>query len=67
MSVLLDQFERDCTAIEVAPTAALKRGGVHPSLWWKWKNGDVSPTLRSFEAARAGLEAIRNHGAQDAA
>lgn len=62
MSDLLTDFERDCAAADVAPSAALKEGGVHPSLWAKWKKdkdeGGVSPTLRNFEAARAGLAAI---------
>ncbi|MCX7585043.1 hypothetical protein OUA97_01430 [Phenylobacterium sp. 58.2.17] len=28
---------------------------MHPSLWWKWRSGRVSPTLKSFEAARGKL------------
>lgn len=73
MSDLLTDFEVDCKAADVAPSAALKEGGVHPSLWGKWKSGAVSPTLRNFEAARRGLDAIKhrapgnNPSAQDAA
>lgn len=62
MSDLLSDFERDCAAAGVLPSAALRAGGVHPSLWAKWKkdrgDGGVSPTLRNFEAARRGLETI---------
>lgn len=58
MSDLLADFERACTEARVAPSAALKEGGVHPSLWKKWKDGAVSPTLRNFENARGGLETI---------
>jgi hypothetical protein len=57
MSDLLSDFERDCAAAGVAPPAALKAGGVHPTLWGKWKGG-MSPTLKNFEAARRGLEQI---------
>lgn len=58
MSDLLSQFERDCQAADIAPTAALREGGVHPTLWKKWKDGKSSPTLRNFEAARAGLTVL---------
>ena len=62
MSDLLTEFERECADHKVSPGAALKAGGVHPSLWAKWKKdrdlGGVSPTLRNFEAARKGLESI---------
>lgn len=69
MSDLLADFERDCAEAEVAPTAALKAGGVHPTLWPKWKSGAVSPTLRNFENARKGLAKIKAGAAigQDAA
>jgi hypothetical protein len=60
MSDLLSEFERDCQAKKVSPTEALKRGGVHPSLWWKWKAGKVSPTLRTFEAAKEGLDRVES-------
>jgi hypothetical protein len=56
---LLTDFERACGAAGVAPTAALKAGGVHPTLWTKWKNGK-SPTLRNFEAAHRGLEVLKS-------
>ena len=59
MSHLLSTFERECAAAGVAPAAALKAGGVHPSLWRKWREGGVSPTLASFEKARDGLEVLR--------
>jgi len=59
MSDLLADFERDCTDAGVIPSAALKAGGVHPTLWGKWKSGKVSPTLRNFESARRGLEAAQ--------
>lgn len=63
MSLLLAQFERDCLAAGVAPKDALIAGGVHPSLWFKWVGqGDkppISPQLRSFEAALAGLEKLK--------
>jgi hypothetical protein len=63
MSDLLADFERDCSAANVAPSAALRAGGVHPSLWKKWKDGAVSPTLRNFEAARRGLGQLRKRDA----
>lgn len=63
MSDLITEFERDCAKAEVPPTAALKAGGVHPSLWTKWKTGGVSPTLRNFEAARRGLDTLKRAAA----
>lgn len=53
---LLDQFEAACTTAEIRPTAVLKAANLHHSLWWKWKSGQVSPTLRSFEAVVIKLE-----------
>jgi hypothetical protein len=58
MSDMLTEFERDCAAADVSPAAALKAGGVHPTLWSKWKNG-MSPTLKNFQRARDGLEALK--------
>lgn len=67
MSDLLSDFEQDCKDAKVLPSAALKEGGVHPSLWAKWKkersDGGISPTLRNFEAARAGLESLKRKAA----
>jgi hypothetical protein len=70
MSDLLADFERDCAAADIAPSAALKEGGVHPTLWKKWRDGDVSPTLRNFESARRGLAALierKDHPRDEAA
>lgn len=58
MSELIRQFELDCVAAKVSPPQALKAGGVHDSLWWKWKEDKVSPTLRSFEKAQSGLRKL---------
>lgn len=66
MSDLLTTFERECAANKVAPSAALKEGGVHPTLWKKWKDGAVSPTLRNFENARRGLAALISRGCDEA-
>jgi hypothetical protein len=57
-SDLVLQFERECAAADIRPTAALKTGGVHPTLWKKWRDGSASPTLRNFDAARAGLQVL---------
>lgn len=59
MTDLIAEFERDCVAADIKPTAALKAGGVHPTLWPKWKSGLRGPTLKNFEAARNGLEALK--------
>ena len=56
---LLPEFERSCEAAGVRPTDALKAANVHPTLWWKWKSGGVSPTLKSFEKACDGLRILR--------
>lgn len=67
MSDLLTEFEAECAAADVAPSAALKEGGVHPSLWGKWKDGKVSPTLRNFESARRGLMTLKQRRADGGA
>lgn len=59
MSTLIDDFERDCETASVKPVEVLKAAKIHPSLWWKWKAGKVSPTLRNFEAARSKLQELR--------
>ena len=58
MSDLINEFERDCESAGVKPATVLKAADVHPSLWWKWKSGNVSPTLKSFEAARRKLDEL---------
>ena len=58
MSDLIEQFERECAAAGVQPHAALKAGGVHDSLWWKWRARKVSPTVRNLERATAGLRKL---------
>lgn len=66
MSDLLTHFEAACEEAGVLPSAALKAGGVHPTLWGKWKGG-TSPTLDTFERAREGLQKLVQQRAQDAA
>ncbi|MBG7616500.1 hypothetical protein IWC96_14575 [Brevundimonas sp. BAL450] len=58
MSNIISDFERECSEAGVQPHHALKAGGVHDSLWWKWRDGSVSPTLRSLERARSGLRSL---------
>lgn len=55
---LLERFEEACVAANLRPAAVLKAAAIHPSLWWKWKAGGVSPTLRNFELAVAKLEEL---------
>jgi transcriptional regulator with XRE-family HTH domain len=63
MSSAIQDFERDCSAAGVSAASVLRRAGLNPSNWSRWKSGDVSPTLRSFEAARAALRSMVNgHG-----
>lgn len=57
MSDLLSDFERRCAEASVNPPDALQAGGVHRSLWKKWKRG-MSPTLKNFEAANRGLSQL---------
>lgn len=55
---LLPEFQAACAAAEVKPRAALAAGGLDPSLWLKWLNGDASPTLKSLTRAQEGLRAL---------
>lgn len=55
MSTLIPDFKADCKAAGVSPATVLAEAGIHKSLWYKWQAGTVSPTLRSFEAARKKL------------
>ncbi len=48
-------FESECAAAGVDPVDVLARAGTHRSTWFRWKKGKVSPTLRSFQAARVAL------------
>lgn len=57
MSDLLSDFERRCVEASISPPDALQAGGVHRSLWSKWKRGK-SPTLKNFEAANRGLSQL---------
>lgn len=59
MSDLLTHFAADCVQAGVNPRAALRAGGVDPSLWKKWEDRRISPTLRNFELARSGLEQLK--------
>lgn len=63
LSDAIDRFARACGEATVTPQAALREGGVDPSLWLKWRSGKVSPTFKSFEAATAGLQRIRDRSA----
>ena len=58
MADLITQFEQDCKAASVSPPAALVAGGVHRSMWARWRSGTVSPTLKKFEQAREGLRKL---------
>lgn len=60
-SRLLADFDARCVTVGVKPTAVLKAAGIHPTLWPKWREGGVSPTLRNFEAAVAKLEEIERN------
>jgi len=63
---LLSDFERACADAKIAPADALRAGGVHPTLWSKWKRG-ASPTLKNFEAAWGGLRILRRKKQRSAA
>lgn len=64
MSRTIEAFERECARAGVSPVAVLKEAGLNSSTWFRWKNGTVSPTLRSFEGAQEAL--IRLSAANDA-
>jgi hypothetical protein len=55
MSDPIEDFESACTAAGFAPASVLREAGLNASTWFRWKAGTVSPTLRSFEAARQAL------------
>ncbi|WP_426036459.1 hypothetical protein [Brevundimonas sp. DC300-4] len=69
MSSAISDFERDCDGAGVTPASVLRRAGLNPSNWPRWRSGESSPTLRSFDAARAALEGLKRdfgsvHGGQ---
>ena len=51
-------FEAACVNASVTPTQVFKKAGLHTSLWWRWRSGDVSPTLKSLRAAREALPQV---------
>lgn len=57
-SAILD-FERDCERARVTPAAVLRKAGLNPSNWPRWRSGESSPTLRSFDAARGALASLK--------
>ena len=58
MPDLLACFAADCAQAGINPRAALRAGGVDPSLWKKWEDRRISPTLRNFELATHGLKTL---------
>lgn len=58
MSQTIIQFEERCERAGVKPADTLRKVGIHASLWWKWRSGKVSPTLKNYEAAEEGLRQI---------
>jgi hypothetical protein len=58
MDDIIANFEADCEAVGVRPTAALTAGGVNKAQWWRWKSGQFMPSMRSFAKAKAGLAAL---------
>lgn len=67
LDALLPEFEAACNAADIKPRAALKAGGLDPSLWLKWMQGDASPTLNSLKRARRGLALLIAGPAAEAA
>jgi hypothetical protein len=65
MSSPISDFERDCESAGVTPAAVLRRAGLNPSNWPRWRSGDSSPTLRSFDAAKAALADLRRDHERD--
>lgn len=55
MSSLIDDFERQCANAGLTPSAVFRAAGLNPSTWFRWRRRDVSPTIRSLEAAQAAL------------
>jgi hypothetical protein len=67
MSDLIEDFEIACTAAGLAPVVVLREAGLNSSTWFRWKAGTVSPTLRSFDAARRALARLTDKpGSHDA-
>lgn len=62
-AVLLLQFKTACSLLGVSERAALRAGGIDPSLWAKWEAGRVSPTFRSFDAAWKGIKTLQREAA----
>lgn len=60
MSNLLSKFETDCAEADIAPHLVLRAAGIHTSLWWRWKEGKTSPTLKNFEKACAQLRQMQH-------
>lgn len=58
MTDAIRDFEADCASAGVAPSSVLREAGMNPSTWFRWKSGEVSPTLRSFDAAKEALKRL---------
>lgn len=59
----MQQFAEACAEAGVTPEAALQAAGLHRSVWFRWRSGEVSPTLRNWDAAHEALENLKREQA----
>lgn len=59
----MEQFAAECRAAGTTPEAVLREAGLHRSVWFRWRSGRVSPTLRTWDAAREALERAKRRAA----
>ena len=45
-------IERQCEALGVSVTKVAREAGVDRATIWRWKSGDSSPKMRSFDRLR---------------
>lgn len=55
----METFAQECAAVGYAPEDVIQRAGVHRSTWFRWRDGDVSPTLRKWDAVQEELERLK--------
>ena len=53
------QFALDCRAAGTSPEDVLHLAGLHRSAWFRWRRGEFSPTLKTWDRVQEALAAKR--------
>ena len=60
---IIAEIGQDMAALGLSEVKLCELAGINRSTWWRWKNGEVSPTLRQLTNVREALDAERQRQA----